>query len=232
MPEIFNSAQQPSTPTVETAVDRLSTEDRRARNVDEYSQIMRAEQPTRNPFAAFAAKPLGVAFEAQNSQEQVLLLLRQSLVTQGKYVIITIVLILLPLLFNYVGLLTFLPERFQFVAALGWYMLIIGYVLEVFLDWFYNVYIVTDERIIDVDFSSLLYKSVSYAKIDLIQDISATTTGALGAIFDFGSVKIETAGAAQNLFEFTNVPHPSKVVGFLNEMLIEEQQEKLDGRAV
>jgi len=92
------------------------------------------------------------------------------------------------------------------------------------------VYIITDERIIDVDFNSLLFKNVAYAKIDNIEDITATTAGALGSIFDYGTVRIQTAGAISE-FEFVSVPQPSKVVSFLNELLIEEEQEFHNKRA-
>jgi hypothetical protein len=252
MPEIFNSSSssspskpsiepdviptgalpiQPEEQTVESVVQRMTTEQRRAKHVDEYSSIMRLEQPSRNPFAAFAAKPLATAFDAQHPDEQVLLLLRQDLITQVKFIFVAVGLILAPILFRSVGLLNFLPSSFQLVATMGWFLLVIGYVMEVFLSWFYNVYIITDERIIDVDFSSLLFKNVSYAKLDNIEDITATTSGALGAIFDFGTVKIQTAGTNSE-FEFENIPHPSKVVAFLNELLIEEEQEKLDRRAI
>ncbi len=239
MPEIFDSATtNKSTKKFSSAkgeiqekeVIRMTTEKRRARHVDEYSDIMRQEIPSRNPFATFAAKPIGTAFENQHSEEQVLLLLRQSVVTQVHHILIIIGLILLPFLFNYVGLLSFLPERFQFIATIGWYLMIMSYALQVFLGWFYNVYMITDERIIDVDFDNLLFKNISYAKLDHIEDITAKTTGALGSIFDHGDVLIQTAGT-ETQFEFGNVPHPSKVVAFLNELLIEEEQEVLDRRS-
>lgn len=236
MPEIFNSADTYKTSpengnsTLETAVTRVATQTRRPRHVDDYSELMRQHQPSRNPFSAFAAKPIGTRFDSQHNDEHILLLLRQHLVTQVKFVFIALGLSLMPVLFNYIGLLSFLPDRFQFIALLGWYLIVMGYALEVFLGWFYNVYIITDERVIDVDFTSLLSKNTSYAKIDNIEDITAKTKGALGAIFDYGDVIIQTAGTQAN-FEFNDVPHPSKVVSFLNELLLEEEQEFLDRRA-
>lgn len=209
---------------------RRTEEKRKGRHVDEYSAVMRSLSPTRNPFTSFAPKPYNTAFDAQHEEEQVLLVLRQSLITQIKYVFIIIGLLLVPLLFNSVGMLDFLPLRFQLVANIGWYLIVASYALEVFLSWFYNVYIITDERIIDVDFNSILFKNVAYAKIDNIEDITATTAGALGSIFDFGDVRIQTAGAVTQ-FEFENVPHPSKVVAFLNELIIEEENEKQDHRS-
>lgn len=200
------------------------------RHVDEYSTVMRAEAPSHNPFDAFAAKPEHVGFDTQLEGEKILLLLRRHPITQLGWIAIVFVMLGLPFLFYSVGVLSFLPIQFHWAALLGWYLLVTGYALESFLTWFFNVYIVTDERIIDVDFYSLLYKNISSAKIDNIEDITATTGGALGSIFNFGTIKIQTAGAVGE-FEFEDVPQPDKVTAFLNEMIVEEEQEKLEGRS-
>ncbi len=238
MPEIFNSAAQPSSSDTQiqpvVAVSAASSEKeskkKLSRHVDEYSLVMRQATPSSSSLKAYTAKPTDTFFDSQQRDEVVLLLLRQHPVTQVKWVFIGIILALVPFLLSFVGFLEFLPLRFQFVATLGWYLLVFGYSLEAFLNWFYNVYIITDERVIDVDFHSLLFKNVSYAKIDNIEDISATTSGALGSIFDYGTVRIQTAGAVTE-FDFEHVPHPSRVTAFLNELLLEEEQENLDGRA-
>ncbi len=238
MPEVFDAkkAKKKTKKTPEVSEVKLGNEQveeapRLTRHVDEYSSVMRRERPSSNPLKAFAAKPSRMFFDAQHTEETVLLLLRQHPVTQWKWVFITILLIFVPILFSYVPLLTFLPERFHFVALLGWYMLVVGFALQAFLDWFFNVYIITDERIIDVDFYALLFKNISYAKLDKIEDITAITSGTLGAIFDFGTVKIQTA-AATTEFEFEHVPHPSKVTAFLNELIVEEEREEIEGRVM
>lgn len=210
---------------VETAQEKP-----KSRTVDEYSKILSEEAPTANPFRAYAAKPVRTYFDTQHHQEEVLLLLRRHPVTQLKWIIVAILLFMAPALFSAVGLLDFLPATYRFVAALGWNLLIIGFVLEAFLSWFYNVNIITDERIIDVDFTSLLFKNVSHAKLDNIEDVTATTSGTLGAIFDYGTVLIQTAAAVTE-FEFEDIPHPNRVTTFLNELMVEEEREKLEGRA-
>src|SRR5690606_33517842 len=100
---------------------------------------------------------------------------------------------------------------------------------ESFLTWFFHVFIITDERIIDVDFISLIYKQVTSAKIDNIEDVSSITGGAVRSIFDFGTVQIQTAGARPEI-AFEDVPHPSRVKRLLNELLLEEEREKIEGR--
>lgn len=198
--------------------------------VNEYSQVMRNEPRSSNPLDSFAPKPLYVyGFDSQLDNEDVLLLLRQHPITQIGKILAIIGLLFLPLLFKNLDFYTLMPGRFQTAVMLLWYLLTLGIAIESFLTWFYNVYIVTDERIIDVDFLSLIYKNISAAKIDNIEDITATSGGALRALFDFGTIKIQTAAAVTE-FEFEDVPSPTKVTQFLNEMLLQEEQEKLEGR--
>ncbi len=194
------------------------------RSVDEYSQVMVKEKPARNPFRAFAPKPVNTFFDTVDSDETVLLLLRQHPVTQVKWVVIAAIMAFVPFLLSFVNVLSFLPLQFHVVAGVAWYMMIIGFSLESFLSWFFNCYIITDERVIDVDFKSLLFKNISYAKFDKIEDINFTTSGSLGAIFDFGTVVIQTA-AATDEFEFEDVPYPSQVTAFINDLLTEMQRQ-------
>jgi len=100
---------------------------------------------------------------------------------------------------------------------------------ETFLTWFFYVFIITDERIIDVDFLSLIYKKVTVAKIDNIEDVSATIGGAIRSIFNFGTVEVQTAGSDAKI-SFEDVPQPSKVKQLLNELILEEEREKIEGR--
>jgi hypothetical protein len=136
---------------------------------------------------------------------------------------------LLPSIFVSVGILDFLPPNFVFAVRVGWYLLVLGYVLESYLTWFYNVFIITDERVIDVDFVNLIYKNISAAKIQSIEDITTVMSGITSSIFNYGTVKIQTAAAIVE-FDFEDVPQPAKVTAFLNELLLEEEREKIENR--
>jgi hypothetical protein len=201
----------------------------RRKSVDEYSEVMRRHKPARNPFEAFAAKPYKTFFSDQNSDEQIILVLRKHPITQVKWILSALLFAVLPLVFSGASIFGFLPPNYQFAGLVIWYLLLTGFVLESFLTWFFNVYIVTDERIIDVDFLSLIYRNISTAKIDNIEDITATTGGAVRAMFDFGTVHIQTA-AEKREFDFEDVPHPNTVSKLINELLLEEEREKIEGR--
>lgn len=213
---LYNSTQ----PTMPTAPRR---------HVDEYSTVLAATPPTVNPLASFAAKPVGTSFDSQIEGENVLLLLRQHLVTQWKAVLTILFLIIVPFLVSVLPIYGVIPVKFSFLGTILWYLFVMGFTLEVFLNWFYNVYIITDERVVDVDFNSLLYKNISSAQLQNVEDITSTTAGALGAIFNFGDIQIQTS-AAVTQFEFKAVPQPERVTAFLNELLVEEEQEKIEGR--
>lgn len=199
------------------------------KNVDEYSEVMRRERPSNNPFNAYLPKPIRTYFSSQHGEEEIILVLRKHPFTQLKWIVTAIFLALVPFLFNTISLLGFLPLNYQFAGLVLWYLLLTGFIFESFLTWFFNVYIITDERIIDVDFLSLIYRNISTAKIDNIEDVTATTGGAIRAMFDFGSVQIQTA-AEKREFEFEDVPHPNRVTKLINELLLEEEKEKIEGR--
>ena len=115
--------------------------------------------------------------------------------------------------------------------TLFWFLIIIGYSFAAFLKWLYNMYIITDERIIDVDVYSLLKRNLTSAKIDHIQDVTAANYGLLGSIFNVGIVVVQTAGA-HPMLEFGGVPHPARVVTLINELMLEEEREKMEGRVM
>lgn len=235
VPDIYQNPESAVQPEQVPQSDSHSVESVRIvrkhkpRTADDYSELLRAEKPSRNPMAAFAPKPLKVKFDVQAAEEVVLLLLRQHPVSQLGWVILAILGAFVPLLFSYVSFFSALPISYQIGILAFWYLALFGFVFESFLKWFYNVYIITDERIIDIDFHSLLYRDTSSAALDKIEDTTASTTGFLSSLFDYGIVSIQTA-AERREFEFENVPHPTKVTALINDLIVEEEREKIEGR--
>lgn len=200
------------------------------KKLEEYSEVMRHEHASDGMFKAFLPKPKNVYFEDQNEDEKVVLILRQHLFTQIKSLVLTsLMAIFIPFILDYVGFLPSFPERFQFAFYLFWLVLILIVFINIFLHWFFNLYIITDERIIDVDFDSMIHKNISSAKIENIEDITTSTSGFFASIFNYGTIAVQTAGEKRE-FEFAAVPQPAKVSKLLNELLLEEEQEKIEGR--
>lgn len=179
---------------------------------------------------SFHTFPKKINFESQNYKEEIILLLRRHMVTNISWILLSVFMLFVPILLRWIPLIDFLPSRFQFVTILLWYLMILAYVLEKFLSWYFNVYLFTDERLVDVDFYSLIYKRITEAKIDRIEDISYSQGGLLQSLFDYGTVRVQTASEVPEL-EFELIPHPGFVTKILNQLILQEQQEEIEGRA-
>lgn len=166
------------------------------------------------PLASFALVPDNVRFETQEAEEVVELFLRQHPVVNIPWILVTFILVTVPVIV-FPMLLRIspmeVPGRYLLVGTAFWYLATFGYALTNFIYWFFNIYIVTNERLVDIDFLYLLYKRFSQAELAKVQDLSYTSGGILAAIFDYGNVSVETAGEAPNL-DFEKIPHPEKVV--------------------
>jgi hypothetical protein len=183
-----------------------------------------------NSLSSFLILPnKNVRFETQEPEEEILMILRAHWITNVPWVFIALLLFSAPFLLRFFPLLASFPVRFQFMFVVIWYLVLAMYVFERFLSWFFNMSIITDERMIDVDFLNLTTKKVSDADIDKIQDVSFTNAGALGAIFNYGDVLVQTAAEIVE-FVFEKVPNPAGVANILQRLRTEEKVEAIEGR--
>ena len=168
-------------------------------------------------FSAFRFHPKNVNFETKEKEEKVILMLRQHPITNLGWILMSVILFLCPPIFQRTGLLNLLPVGYPLVIKLAWYLVTFAYAMEGFFKWYFNVFFVTTRRVIDVDFFNLINKRVSDAEIEKIQDVSYSTSGPIGTIFNFGDVLIQTAAELQEL-SFERVPNPEKVAGILDKL--------------
>lgn len=181
-----------------------------------------------NLLSAFYLWPEKVDFENKNDEEKIILLLRRHIITNVGWILIAIIMLFAPMVVSRFPILDFLPGSFRFIAVLVWYLITTAYILENFLNWFFNVYIVTTERVIDFDFVNLIYKEVSDADINKIQDVTYKMGGVIRTLFNFGTVLIQTAAEVEN-FDFEDVPNPAKVASILQGLRLEEEKEDRSG---
>jgi len=170
-----------------------------------------------------------VRFETQDPEEEILMILRAHWLTNIPWFIVAVLLFFAPTVLRSFPLLDSFPIRFQMMFVVVWYLILLMYVFERFLSWFFNMTIITDERIVDVDFLNLTTKKVSDTDLDKIQDVSFTNAGAIGAIFNFGDVLVQTAAEVTE-FVFEKVPSPADVAKILQRLRTEEKIEAIEGR--
>lgn len=184
-----------------------------------------------HPLTAFAVNPTSLRFETQEETEKIILFLRQHFIVNVPWIVGTILLIIaptviFPIIFRALSLNMAFPASYYVVGTLFWYLATFGFALASFIGWFFNIYIVTNERIVDIDFFYLLYKKFSQAELTKIQDINYTSGGILATLFNFGNVVVETAGEAPNI-DFELIPFPEKVVETIRELTEHEEKDHL-----
>lgn len=171
-------------------------------------------------FPSFVLNPTHIHFEGQDPDENIILLLRShpimNLVWFFQALLVFIIPFLVPPLLHYLQLdfLSRIPAIYISAFIIIDTLLVLIIVFEGFLHWYFNVYIVTTKRIMDVEFSSVLAKNIDLAPLTDVQEANSKLGGIIRGLFNFGDVTIATA-AARIQIDFRNIPQPDRVADFI-----------------
>lgn len=135
-------------------------------------------------------------FDDQFDDEDVLYVFRKHPVVMRKGLILGMFGILLPVL--YVGSLTYfnpenVPSMGYFFGSIG-----IGFILggilffPAWLAWYYSVFIITNQRFIQITQKGLFHRSVSDLGLNHIQTINYEINGLQETMLGFGTIVIQT----------------------------------------
>jgi hypothetical protein len=173
------------------------------------------EKGNSNVFRSF---PKGITFHGREKDEDIVLIVRSHWIMYFPFLLVALVVISLPLIFQMMSS-TFTDSIVLFLA-LFFSCLTISLTIAIyaFVRWFYGVNIVTDKRILDLDFTSVVSHSLAEARLRKIEDITHKQNGVLGSIFDIGTVYFQTAGATPEI-EFDNIPRPRDVQKIVYQLL-------------
>ncbi len=173
-------------------------------------------------YSSLCVNPDGVTFENQEADEEIVLLVRRDLITNVPWILASLILIFIPPLLS--ALSSLLAPFIQIsiktglVLILFYYLVVLGFIIIEFTIWYFNVGLVTNKRIIDLDVSGILYKKASETKLNLIEDVTYSQIGAVRSVFDYGNIFIQTAGTFEN-FEFDRAPEPARIVRIIADMI-------------
>jgi uncharacterized membrane protein YdbT with pleckstrin-like domain len=155
-------------------------------------------------------------FRGQKTDEQVLLVLHRHWfdILSQFFIIFVMAFILigsffyLPILFSdiahgqYATLFIFLENLFFMFIWMTFFL--------VWVDYYFDVWIVTDQRIVNIEQKGLFSREVSELELEKIQDITTSVNGIISTFLNFGDLQVQTA-AEQERFLFHNIPDPYEV---------------------
>lgn len=61
--------------------------------------------------------------------------------------------------------------------------------------YYMDIWVVTNRRIIDIDYQRLFDRNIAILQLDRVQDVTTHVQGILGTLFKYGKVVVQTAGS-------------------------------------
>ncbi len=210
MPDIFIAEPKTESPAPNIPTPLVSDEGNLSQN-------------TVHLFSAFKKDPNGVNFKDKEDEEKIILFIIRSFITNIRWLFFGTALLIIPLVIPLIlhflpNPLPILPGKFYFFFGTFYYLAVATYWFINFISWYFNISLVTDKRVIDIDFSGLVYKDVAATKINLVQDVSFSQIGAIRTFFDYGDVLVQTAGTLDN-FTFESAPQPGNIVHIAEDLI-------------
>ena len=149
--------------------------------------------------------------------EKVIFVLHRHPITFIPIIFLFIILLLVPvavyfLISTIYPSLLFKAPIFQLGVLLGsiYYLSIYLFFYAQFIDFYLDIWIVTNDRIVDIEQNNLFNRTITEVDLFRIQDVTTNVEGVFPTIFKYGVVDIKTASINTNI-QFKNVPNPNHV---------------------
>ena len=111
------------------------------------------------------------------------------------------------------GIFSFIPaqigEPTLAFVYMAWLLLLWLLLFALWTNFYLNIWIVTDRRVIDIIQRGLFSRELATTRLEKVQDVTIDTEGLLATVFDFGTLTIHTAGLDSD-FIITDAAHPNR----------------------
>lgn len=153
-------------------------------------------------------------FPGQHEGEKIELVIRKHKITllpPALYIILMA--IMPPVFYTFIAPQTFSAflenpyQRIFILLSLIYYGFLWVAAFVIWVDYYLDIWIITNERILDVEQRGFFNRVVSELDLERIQDITSQVNGMLATMFGFGDIHIQTA-AEEKRFKLKSVPHP------------------------
>jgi uncharacterized membrane protein YdbT with pleckstrin-like domain len=114
------------------------------------------------------------------------------------------------------------------LIASAYYFWVWLFLFSNFIDYYLDAWVITNDRILNIEQAGLFNRTVSELDLLNIQDITSEVRGVLPFLFGYGNVFVQTA-AEQGRFVFEQIPKPEEVRKRLL-ILVEEERRSMQHR--
>lgn len=180
-------------------------------------------------FTAICEYPTGINFVNQEQDEEIIVFLRKHFITNLGWIIASVIALFIPFLIGFITNATSvefvtIPTGIITALLIFYYLIIIGYMYTSFLSWFFNIGIVTQKRMIDIDYNNILHKNITSVHLSEVVDLEFVQRGFLQSLFNYGDILVQTQGVKPN-FEFLGSPEPAHVIDIIHDVMTQTKND-------
>lgn len=154
---------------------------------------------------------------AQKGYEKIVYVVRRHWITFLPVIIFFLVLLAIPaglywLILNTLNVLLQNLVYYTTIILLAsiYYLSVVLFFYTYFVTFHLDLWVVTNDRLLDVEQKTLFSRTVSEVDLYQIQDASSEVSGFFPSIFNYGNLSLQTAGPEPK-FIFRNVSNPNKL---------------------
>lgn len=96
------------------------------------------------------------------------------------------------------------------LAGSVYYLFILLFFYSQFIDFYLDLWIVTNDRIVDIEQHGLFHRSITELDLFRIQDVTSNVNGVFQTLFHFGNLVITTASSNTDII-FRQIPRPERI---------------------
>ncbi len=93
-------------------------------------------------------------------------------------------------------------------AACAWMLFCVLTAFTIWTHFFLDLWVITDRRIIVIDQINFFNRKISSFRLERLQDIKVAIDGIIPTFLNFGTLRAQTASAAESNFISTGLPDP------------------------
>jgi membrane protein YdbS with pleckstrin-like domain len=157
----------------------------------------------------------------QLPDEHILRIIRRDLFILFKKVLLFIVLIILPFAF-FILTFVWIPSLYDneiiypliVLGISAYYLFAWLFFFFLFIDYYLDAWIITSERIININQQGFFSRTISEQRLTRVQDVTSEVEGVMPTIMKYGNVYVQTAAEKQR-FNFLEVPNPDEIRDFI-----------------
>lgn len=119
-----------------------------------------------------------------------------------------------------------MDDLFLFLESLFAMMIWIVFFI-IWIDYYFDVWFITDRRVIDIAQKGLFNRHVSELEHENIQDVTTEVVGVIPTFLNYGDVFVQTA-AEKERFVFRKVPNPYEIKDIIIHLHNKQEQQETD----